>query len=178
RDSNRVVRPLDWGLEWTASWPCRNGYGSGAENPEGIVSQLSNRILALSDDFFSYKTPTDFRLETRQLATDGSRNSADLLRFTSPVQTPYNENNIANARWFPAKGRSAVVVLPQWNADANSHVGLSRIFQFLNIAALRLSKPYHDVRKPSETERADYAVSANICRTIDAARQAICDVRS
>jgi dienelactone hydrolase len=37
--------------------------------------------------------------------------------------------------------------------------------------------PYHDRRKPAETERADYAVSANLARTIDAARQAVIDLR-
>jgi pimeloyl-ACP methyl ester carboxylesterase len=46
------------------------------------------------------------------------------------------------------------------------------------LSALRLSLPYHDVRMPPELSRADYAVSANIGRTIDAARQAITDVRS
>ena len=25
-DSNRVVRPLEWGIEWTRDWPCRNGF--------------------------------------------------------------------------------------------------------------------------------------------------------
>ncbi len=24
-DNNRVVRPLEWGIEWTRDWPCRNG---------------------------------------------------------------------------------------------------------------------------------------------------------
>ena len=28
-DNNRVVRPLEWGLEWTHEWPCRNGYAPG-----------------------------------------------------------------------------------------------------------------------------------------------------
>ena len=36
------------------------------------------------------------------------------------VETPYAENNTVNARWFPARGRRAVIVLPQWNADALS----------------------------------------------------------
>ena len=53
RDTNRVVRPLDWGLEWTRSWPCRNGFGLAEENPETIVDQLTSRILAASDDLFS-----------------------------------------------------------------------------------------------------------------------------
>ena len=47
----------------------------------------------------------------------------------------------------------------------------------LGIGALRLSLPYHDFRMPAELERADYAVSSNIGRTIDAARQAVIDTR-
>ncbi len=43
---------------------------------------------------------------------------------------------------------------------------------------MRLSLPYHDYRMPPELERADYAVSSNIGRTIDATRQAVIDVRS
>ena len=46
------------------------------------------------------------------------------------------------------------------------------------ISALRLSLPYHDSRMPPELHRADYAVSANIGRTIDATRQAVIDARS
>ena len=47
----------------------------------------------------------------------------------------------------------------------------------LGISALRISLPYHDYRMPAELERADYAVSSNIGRTIDATRQAVIDVR-
>ncbi len=43
---------------------------------------------------------------------------------------------------------------------------------------LRLSLPYHDARMPAGLQRADYAVSANICRTIDATRQAVLDSRA
>jgi hypothetical protein len=191
RDTNRVVRPFEWGLDWIGCWP-------GAENsvppsePEQIRQfffALNERLAANSDEFFSYRKPTDFRLErspVRVCATGGAaqeiakpeRGDAEFLRFTSPVVSPYPENNVANARWFPAKGRRAVVVLPQWNADALSHNGLCRIFNLLGIAALRLSMPYHDVRKPAELERADYTVSANIGRTIDAGRQAVCDLRA
>ena len=102
---------------------------------------------------------------------------AKFLRFTSPVCTPYPENNLANARWFPARGRRAVVLLPHWNADAIAYTGLCRVLNLLGIAVLRLSMPYHDIRMPADTRRADYAVSANIGRTLDACRQAVIDVR-
>lgn len=174
RDDNRVVRPLDWGVEWTQGWPCQNGCPRG--NPEELLGDLNRLILSRSDEFFSYRTPTDFRLEHERPSAVG-RQPSTFLRFTSPIPTPYTENNTAHARWFPARGDRAVVVLPQWNADAESHNALCRIFNFLGVAALRLSLPYHDLRKPPEIERADYAVSANIGRTIDAARQAVIDAR-
>jgi dienelactone hydrolase len=68
--------------------------------------------------------------------------------------------------------------MPQWNADAFSHNVLCEMFNKFGIAALRLSKPYHDVRRPAELERSDYAVSANVGRTIAATRQAVADIRS
>jgi Alpha/beta hydrolase domain containing 18 len=174
RDNNRVVRPLEWGVEWAQNWPCRNGCAQG--DPEQIINDLNRRILAHSDDFFAYRKPTDFRLEG-QPPSGVSRQASTLLRFTSPVATPFAENNTVHARWFPSQSDRAVVVLPQWNADEESHNALCRIFSLMGVAALRLSLPYHDLRKPPEIERADYAVSANIARTIDAARQAVIDAR-
>ncbi len=70
------------------------------------------------------------------------------------------------------------MLLPQWNADGVSQNALCRIFNMLGIAALRLSMPYHDIRRPAGFTRADYAVSANVARTIDATRQAVVDIRS
>jgi hypothetical protein len=190
RDSNRVVRPFDWGLEWSRDWPLVNGnFAAAHSDPESFLHELNEKIVAHSDDFFSYATPTDFRLERRKIerfATGSDRDvqnrrvpdsSAEFLRFTSPGKTPFPENNLVNARWFPAGGRRAVIVMPQWNSDALSHNALCRAFNMMGIAALRLSMPYHDIRMPAELERADYAVSANIGRTIDATRQAVVDVR-
>jgi hypothetical protein len=69
------------------------------------------------------------------------------------------------------------VVIPQWNADGFSHNSLCTIFNKMGISALRLSQPYHDIRRPAELERSDYAVSANIGRTLSACRQAVVDIR-
>jgi hypothetical protein len=68
--------------------------------------------------------------------------------------------------------------MPQWNADAFSHNALCALFNRFGISALRLSKPYHDIRRPAELERSDYAVSSNLGRTIAACRQGVVDIRS
>src|SRR5579884_1209016 len=191
-DNNRVVRPLEWGIEWTHSWPCRNGFRSpqSDEQCEHYLREYNRRAVLNSDEFFSYRSPDDFRLETREVQVFSTREVPDpaleakvhgthaqFLRFTSPVHTPYPENNVANARWFPAHGRSAVVLLPHWNSDALAYTSLCRVLNRLGISVLRLSMPYHDIRRPAEIRRADYAVSANIGRTLDACRQGVIDVR-
>jgi len=191
-DNNRVVRPLDWGVEWTGSWPGRNGGPRGTDAGAALeyFSHFNDQIIANSDDFYSYRTSTDFRLERREVKVFSTRETPDtrleekvrgtyaqFLRFTSPVETPYPENNLANARWFPARGRRAVVLLPHWNSDALHYTSLCQVLNWLGIAVLRLSMPYHDIRRPAEIDRADYAVSANIGRTLDATRQGVIDAR-
>ena len=101
------------------------------------------------------------------------------LTFTSPLETPYPENNVVHADFFPAAldRRRAVLVLPQWNSDAQGHVGLCKMLNWFGINALRMSMAYHDRRMPPELERADYAVSSNIGRTIHASRQSVIDAR-
>lgn len=191
-DNNRVVRPLEWGIEWTREWPCRNGFLPARSNAEceRYLSEYNVRAVASSDEFFTYQSPSDFRLEKREIQVFSTREIPDpvleekvrsthaqFLRFTSPVRTPYPENDLVNARWFPARGTSAVVLLPHWNADAIAYTSLCRVLNRLGISVLRLSMPYHDIRRPAEIQRADYAVSANIGRTLDACRQAVIDVR-
>jgi dienelactone hydrolase len=165
--TNRVVRDFEWGLEWTRKWPCAERHPKNGEAPEDYVAKLNQLAMLDSDEFFGYEKPRDFELR------DG------IVRFHSPVHTPYHENNLVHAQWFPAPGsKKAVVVLPHWNGPADSYLALCRGLARLGISALRISLPYHDYRMPAELKRADYAVSSNICRTLDATRQAVIDVRS
>ncbi len=206
RDTNRIVRPLEWGEDWLGDF----AQLSASEDPTSAgLSRMvaaNEKIVSNSDAFFGYAVPTDFRLEDRHphlyptnvrpntlkqdadvklRAASGKLATAQFLRFTSPVATPYPENDVVNARWYPAsperqagKPKQAMIVMPQWNADAFSHNALCEIFNRFGISCLRLSKPYHDIRRPSELERSDYAVSANIGRTLAACRQAVVDIRS
>ena len=214
RDENRVVRPLEWGFEWIEPFLEAHGFGAAVPDPESVrdeaaaeaaMVRINQLLIRNSDVFFSYERPTDFRLEERypmlfptnvrpetlaqeaeirELAAAGKIEKAQFLRFTSPERTPYPENDLVNARWYPApahkdpkRPKQAIVVLPQWNADAFGHNALCTMANWFGVSALRLSKPYHDVRRPSELERSDYAVSANIGRTISACRQAVVDIR-
>jgi dienelactone hydrolase len=203
RDSNRVVRPFEWGLDWTADFPGCSGSASkdadvsnSPEDQKRYFLHLNDRLISASDQFFGYKIPTDFRLEQRSIRVHGTGSHANpavddakyagqfgsFLRFTSPVASPYPENDLVNARWFPAppakgKPRRAIIVVPQWNGDALSHNAFAKLFRIFGVSTLRLSMPYHDIRMPAELHRADYSVSSNIGRTIHAARQGIIDIR-
>jgi len=214
RDENRIMRPMEWGFEWIEPFLQTHGFEDAIPGPEVLrdnaaaeaaMVRINQLLIRKSDIFFSYKRPTDFRLEERhpqlfptnvrpetlakdaamrRLAEEGKLAPAQYLRFTSPEQTPYAENDLVNARWYPApahkdpaRPKQAIVVLPQWNSDGLGHNSLCTIFNRMGISALRLSMPYHDIRRPAELERSDYSVSANIGRTIAACRQAVVDIR-
>ena len=163
---DRVVRPFDWGIDWIS--------------PDADLREWVNAVMADTSAFFHVSATTDYDF-------DASRGE---LRFPSALTTPHPQNNEVFARWFPARPPSprrqdtarhdkgaAVVVLPQWNSDAEGHIGLSRLMAKCGVSALRLSLPYHDVRMPPELTRADYIVSANVARTIQVCRQAVLDAR-
>jgi hypothetical protein len=196
RDSNRVVRPFEWGTDWTTDFPFPSDVPTDTEGQKQYFFDLNEHLIASSDEFFGYRTPVDFRLEQRQIRVHGTGSTANpeiddapyagqfgtFLRFTSPVRSPYPENDVVNARWFPApaakgKPKRVMIIVPQWNGDALSHNAFARLFKLFGVSTLRLSMPYHDIRMPDELHRADYSVSANIGRTIHAARQGIVDIR-
>ena len=161
--TDRVVRPFDWGLDWLPD-------AARTEPPAEALRAWAAAATAESERFYAAPPAEGFRF-------DGHR-----LEYPSAVETPHPENNVARARYFAAAAsrgaaRRAVVVLPQWNADAGAHVALSRLIARFGISALRLSLPYHDARMPPELNRADYIVSASIGRTLQVCRQAVLDAR-
>ncbi len=208
RDENRVERPLEWGFDRLAEVGGSEAaarVARGELTSVEAMAALNEDLIAHPARMFGYSTPLDFRLEQRhpalfptnvrpetleqaaefqRRAEAGELRRAPFLRFRSPVHTEYPENDIVNARWYEAppptdgQPRQAMIVLPQWNADAFSHNALCDMFLRWGVSSLRLSKPYHDIRRPAELERSDYAVSANIGRTLQAARQAVADIRS
>ena len=161
RDTNRIVRPLEWGFDWLKDFsPLANLPANYADDLQRMTA-INDVIVSHSEEFFGCDTPTDFRLETRhpqlfptnvrpetlaqdaelkRKAEEGELEEAKFLRFTSPIRTRYPENDIVNARWYPApeltdkqktkqgrKPKQAIIVMPQWNADAFSHNALCKI---------------------------------------------------
>jgi hypothetical protein len=163
-DTNRVVRPFEWGLDWL-------GIDPNAASPEAAILAWSRDTLTKTDEFFHTPPTSDFvrRGET--------------LEFPSALVTPHEVNNLVRVRVFDGQKkdggppRAAAVVLPQWNSDAEGHVGLCKLLARFGVTAARLSLPYHDARRPVDLERADYIVSSNVGRTLQVNRQAVLDVR-
>jgi hypothetical protein len=204
RDNNRRVRPFEWGVDYIAprltarlvspAVGGRDGNAFPVDEPiinsidleaRRFIFDFNDRGIAASDNIFRAREVADYSYDGRWVT------------FTSPLPSPYPENNTVHARYFPvanggrnggsngsdsgcisrARGR-AVLVLPQWNADAEGHVAVCKLLNRAGIAALRLSLPYHDRRMLAGFERADYLVSANIGRTLHAMIQAVVDSRA
>src|SRR5579871_4016007 len=111
RDTNRVVRPFEWGTEWLASIGHPHCPADANGNSADCVARFVDEAVRNSDHFYSYEPVRDFQLQ------------GDVLTFTSPARSPYPQNNTVHARWFPAPGHNgrALVVLPQWNSGVDGH---------------------------------------------------------
>ena len=181
KDANRIERPFEWGTEFLdGDYSSGRRYGA---DPRDTLARFNERAIRESSEFFSWKGAPDYSFEN------------DWVSFPSAVTTPYVENNTAYARYFPVAERTgpsngsrasevdraggrAVVVLPHWNAKSHEHVRPVRTPESRGIASLRLSLPYHDRRMLPGFDRADFMVSANIGRTLQANRQAVLDARA
>ncbi len=159
-DTNRVTLPFEWGLEFLD-----HGSYRGCD-PLSELIRFNKDSIEDSDAFFDPGPSQEFEL------------CEDRIIFPSAVKTPYDVNNTAGCRIFrPSKpnGRG-IVVVPQWNASQDSHVSLCKMMARFGFTVLRLTLPYHEERNP-QGPRADFLVSPNVGRTIQAMQQAVQDVR-
>jgi hypothetical protein len=194
--NGRVVRPFDWGLDWIEP----DGLPQDSP-PDRVLAEWAAHAVSDSTRFFETPDTSDYAFRPGEDGATGG------VSFPSAMQTRYPENNTVRALYFRARstgqdaayfragptdarragpafrtrrrgeGKRAVLVLPQWNAGPDGHVGLCRLLNRFGMSALRLTLPYHDARRPPELKRADYIVSANVGRTVQACRQAVMDAR-
>ncbi len=189
----RRVRPFEWGEDWIDDRPrIRNGSvatldnGSAATNLRFVDGlglgrarhEGHRRVLhARADALHLHEGPRHDARARRRRHADVSQRLHDAAPGKQHRGRALLSRRIRFASRSPAAPRRAVVVLAQWNSDADGHVGLCKILSRLGIASLRISLPYHDARMPPELTRADYIVSSNIVRTLQVCRQAVRDVR-
>jgi hypothetical protein len=160
-DDNRMVRPFEWGLEHIEGDPAD-------PDPREYVRQYALNAIEHSEQWYGGRDVTDYEL---------SRDN--IVRFTSPLESPCPENNAVHGQFFPARKHGpAVLVLPNWNAKWHGQIALCHWLQRMGISALKMSLPYHDRRMANGHERADQLVGPNIGLTLHANRQAVQDARA
>ena len=173
-NDNRIVRPFEWGTEFITD-------RANGDDPRKLFREYSKYSVENSDEFFFSPEVSDYRLEFRlQAAESLLKQELKTLSWTSGIETPSVENNTAYATFFPheTNRKSAVLVLPHWNAKAGTYFDLCKFFNKVGLSALRLTLPYHEERMPPELERADYLVAPNVGRTLQSLRQSVVDTRS
>jgi hypothetical protein len=182
-NDNRTVQPFEWGAEFVVDHA--NG-----DDPRELLAEHTRRVLANSDEYFAAPEGIDFSLDTRLYPSSASLNAnppkkkpvqkeVQVLTWRSALETPSAENNTAYATYFPhAEKRSAVIVLPHWNAKAGTYFDLGKFFNKVGLSALRITLPYHEERMPPELERADHLVAPNVGRSLQSIRQAVLDTRA
>jgi len=183
-DDARSVHPFEWGASFVNdAFP--KTQDTHTASPATFFDLHATHAVGHSDEYFRLPPVNDYKLDAHHRLT-----------WTSAIATSSIANNMAHAQFFPPTPqmrrtlsrarisgsrhvtRRAVVLLPQWNAQPDSHIALSRLLARFNIAALRLTLPYHEGRRPPELTRADHLVSSGIGRTLQSIRQAVLDARA
>src|SRR5262249_27358687 len=87
RDTNRVIRPFEWGVEFLDGFLAQgteaNSAGLDAAEPREVIFDFNARAICESERFFEAGPVSHFDFDGHWLA------------FRSPVSTPYAKNNTA-----------------------------------------------------------------------------------
>jgi dienelactone hydrolase len=159
QERGRQTMEFAWGLD-------RIGGSANGQGPRAFLQGYVNETIARSDEWYAANPADDYTL------TD------NVLSFTSAIASRWPQNNRVYAQLFPAKRKGpATVVLAQWNARWHEQQSVCRWLKRLGITAVKMSLPYHDRRAVPGHPRADHLVGPNIGLTLEAARQAVIDVR-
>ena len=119
--------------------------------------------------------PTFF--EERESADHDFEVSDDWIRFPSGTVTDVAENNIVLAKITKSGSLDkALVLFHHWNARTRN-AQIAGFFSRRGITVVEIAMPYHFERSRPGSLHADYMLSANLGRTIQAVRQAVCDGR-
>ena len=163
---------------------------AGAADPRDAIRTLGGRRDARHRRVLHAGADARLHADTRARSSARGRRGRHAHASPARCQTPHPENNTVYARCFPAKPRAqiragaapprrAVVVLPQWNSDAERpRRPVQAAARSCGISSLRHQPARITTRacRRSST-RADYIVASNVVRTLQVCRQAVLDAR-
>jgi dienelactone hydrolase len=161
--------------KWLDAWVIRSA-AARMPGPCGCDPQLdAAEGLIRSEDFF--RTPVEAaKLEFLQ----GER-----FRFQSPIQTPFDHNNVVYGRLYRSgenwQSRPSVILLHGWNDELNHRFRfptLARQFNRAGINCAMIELPYHFQRKPHPPATVQNFISEDILRTVEATQQSLADIRA
>lgn len=126
----------------------------------------ADRVLT-DPGFFAEPTGCDQSFEVRD----------HWVKFPSDIKTDVPENNIV---WAKVTGNEsfdkALVVFHHWNARTRNPQ-IASFFSMRGITVFEIAMPYHFERGRVGSVHADYMLSANLGRTMEAVKQAVSDGR-
>lgn len=113
------------------------------------------------------------------------RNAQQGFEFTSLVQTSWETNNRVRGRWLRAAGARttapAVLLLHGWAAEGAYRYQFPYLTWRLHRAGVHVAMmelPYHGSRRPPRSAGWTDFISSDLFHMVQAAQQAVCDIRS
>jgi hypothetical protein len=107
------------------------------------------------------------------------------FQFTSPIATPWAQNNRVRGKLFRAgahwKGRPSVILLHGWSAELQyrwQFLVLARQLARAGVNAAMFELPYHCHRKPQEPGAIQNFISHDLLHMLEATRQSLADARA
>lgn len=101
----------------------------------------------------------------------------EFLSFPSVVRTDISENNQVWARITDGGSKDkALIVFHHWNAEKWQNK-IAKLFSRRGVTVVEMAMPYHFQRTRPGSEYADYMLSANLGRTLQAVKQGVLDGR-
>ena len=140
RDTNRVVRPFEWGTEWlhTFGFPdCpAEANGNARDSRLAVCGRGAERFRSV----LLLRAVRDY--EPRESSPDLYQSGSIALS-----REQYRARPVVPGA--PGRRGRAMVVLPQWNSGPDGHVGLAKLLNRFGISALRMTMAYHAERMPA-----------------------------
>ncbi|MCX7887387.1 MAG: alpha/beta fold hydrolase [Verrucomicrobiae bacterium] len=164
-----VAKPLDLIAIHLARW-CVDRSG---QRRDLSVAELE-RLLE-NPGFFGLpvSTPSDFQWHGNN------------FRFSSPVVSPWKQNNVVHGRFFaaakPASKTPTVILLHGWNQELGYETLFPQLARRLNAAgfnAAMFELPYHRRRKPNDRDAIRNFLASDPLHVAMAIHQALADARA